>query len=133
MKNIKFIIVDDSEKFRQALKDYLVTEFSSLVIAEASNGTGFLNLDVLFQADIIIMDLFMPDMNGLEVTQSLLWKYPYLKVIAVTMHADKAYLKQLLETGFKGCIFKSNIFDEVKIAVDHVMNNKLYFPKYINL
>jgi len=133
MENLKFILVDDNKEFRQALKDILETEFLAQVIAEAATGKEFLSLTGHHKADIIIMDLFMPEMTGLEATKPFLWKYPHSKVIAVTMHSDKAYLQQLLEIGFKGCIFKSNIFTDIKVAVDTVMKGKYFFPDQIKI
>jgi len=133
MENLKFILVDDNQEFRQALKELLETEFSAQVIAEASNGNEFLALKNHHLANIIIMDLMMPEKSGLEATKPFIWKSPHAKVIAVTMHNDKAYLKQLIEVGFKGCIFKNNIFAEIKTAVETVMDGKFYFPDGMKL
>jgi len=128
MKKFKFIIVDDNNEFRKALRALLEIEFSAEIIAEASNGKEFLNLVNSYQADYIFMDIYMPEMNGIEVTKPFLWKYPQTKVIAVTMHIEKMYLLQLIEIGFKGCIFKNNVFDELKNALDTIEGGKLYFP-----
>jgi len=133
MKDIKFILVDDNKEFRQGLKALLETEFSAQVIAEASNGDEFLKLSNHHLADIIIMDLMMPEKDGIEATRPFIWNSPHAKVIAVTMHGDKAYLQQLIETGFKGCIFKNNIFTEISYAVNQVMNGKLYFPENMKI
>lgn len=67
MKNLKYIIVDDNEEFRKALRELLEIEFSAEIIAEASNGMEFLNISEYSKADIVIMDIFMPEMNGLQV------------------------------------------------------------------
>lgn len=133
MKDLKFILVDDNNDFRQAMKDLLETEFSSNVIAEAATGREFLDLTEHYKADIIIMDLYMPDMTGLEATKPFLWKYPFSKVMAITMHTDKAYLQQLLEIGFKGCIFKDNIVRDIRTAIEAIMNGKYFFPEGIKL
>ncbi len=131
MQNLKFILVDDNKEFREGLKELLETEYAAVVIAEASTGKEFLDLDAGFFADIIIMDLFMPELDGIAATKPFLWKYPKSNVIAVTMHADKAYLRQLIEAGFKGCIFKNNIFSEIKTAVESVLSGHYYFPDHI--
>lgn len=133
MKNLKFILVDDNNEFRKALGELLEIEFSAKIIAEASNGKEFLELNNSYHADIILMDLFMPEMNGIEATKPYVWKYPHSKIIAITMHAEKAYLQQLVEAGFKGCIFKNNIFNELKNAVEAVLDNKFYFSDKIKL
>jgi DNA-binding NarL/FixJ family response regulator len=133
MKDLKFILVDDNHEFRQGLKALLETEFSAKVIAEASNGKEFLELSNHRLADIIIMDLMMPEKDGIAATKPFIWKSPYAKVIAVTMHNDNAYLQQLIEAGFKGCIFKNNIFTEIKIAVETVMSGQFYFSENIKI
>jgi len=75
------------------------------------------------------MDLMMPNMDGLKATNQITWKFPFLKIIAVTMHYDKVYLKELIEKGFKGCIFKNNLYDKIYEAIVTVMNDHLYFPE----
>lgn len=79
------------------------------------------------------MDIMMPELNGIEATKNLLLQNPKTKVIAVTMHAEKAYLAELIKAGFKGCIFKNKLFEEIKTAITKVKNNKLYFPVDIKI
>jgi DNA-binding NarL/FixJ family response regulator len=128
IKGVKLILVDDNIPFRTALKRLLKAQFGCEIIAEASNGEEFLKLPNLGAADIVIMDLMMPKMDGLKATYRINWDYPFLKIIAVTMHCDKVYLKDLIEKGFKGCIFKNNLYDKIHEAIEAVMDEHLYFP-----
>jgi len=128
IKGVKIILVDDNIPFRTALRRLLQTQFGCEIIAEASDGEEFLMLSNLGSADIVIMDLMMPKKDGLKATHEINWTYPFLKIIAVTMHCDKVYLKELIEKGFKGCIFKNNLYDKIYEAIDTVMNDHLYFP-----
>lgn len=133
MDKIKLIITDDNDEFREALKNFLTLEFPVEIIGEAANGKEFLKLSNIYEADIILMDIMMPEINGIEATKNLLLHSPKTKVIAVTMHAEKAYLAELIKAGFKGCIFKNNLFEEIKTAITQVKNNKLYFDADIKI
>ncbi len=132
IKGVKIILVDDNIHFRTALKRLLQNQFGCEIIAEASDGDEFLALPNLNQVDIVIMDLMMPNKDGFKATTEITWTYPLLKIIAVTMHCDKVYLKELIEKGFKGCIFKNHLYDKIYEAIETVMNNHVYFPTDIN-
>lgn len=127
----KIILVDDNIQFRTNLKNYIESDLNCIVIAEASNGNEFILLPNIKHADVILMDIAMDGMDGFEATQQILWKCFHLQIIAITMHMEKVYLVQLLETGFKGCVFKSDIFNHLRVAIDTVMNGKFYFPQNI--
>jgi DNA-binding NarL/FixJ family response regulator len=127
----KIIIVDDSEIFRCSLEFHLKITLNYEVIGIAANGEEFLALNNINNADIILMDIEMPVLNGFAAAGKALWKYLNLNIIAITDYQDKAYLKDLIETGFKGCVFKKNLFNEIESAIKNVLNNKLYFPQDI--
>jgi DNA-binding NarL/FixJ family response regulator len=133
MEALKVILVDDNEPFLSALKNVLTNKFHAQIIGEASCGAEFNELSNLHFADIILMDVMMPDIDGITLTKKALWANNHLKFIAITMHYDKVYLTTLLEAGFKGCVFKSNIFSEIPNAIKTVMAGKLYFPENILL
>lgn len=125
---LKIILVDDSIQFRSVLKKLLESQFHCKVIAEASNGEEFLELPELGQADIVIMDLVMPKMDGYNAMKRINWMFPFVKILALTMQSEPAYLRILIEKGFKGCLSKYNIYENLAEALIHVMDNKLYFP-----
>lgn len=125
----KIILVDDNDPFRYALKKVLVNKFNANIIGESSSGTEFNKLTNLHLADIILMDVMMPDIDGITLTKTTLRRNSYLKFIAITMHYDKVYLTSLIEACFKGCVFKTNIFSEISIAIETVMAGRYYFPK----
>lgn len=130
---IKIILVDDNDPFRYALKNLLVNKFNAEIIGEAQSGAEFNKLTNLHLADVILMDIMMHDIDGISLTKEKLWRNNHLKFIAITMHYDKVYLTTLIETGFRGCVFKSNIFFEIIAAIETVIAGNLYFPKYILL
>ncbi|MBN2486547.1 MAG: response regulator transcription factor [Bacteroidales bacterium] len=133
MQGLKVILVDDNEPFRNALKNVLMNKFHAQIIGEASCGAEFKELTNLHLADIILMDVMMPDIDGITLTKNALWTNKHLKFIAITMHYDKVYLTSLMGAGFRGCVFKSNIFSEIHNAIEMVMEGKRYFPKNILL
>lgn len=133
MDNLKIILVDDNDSFRKALKNLLLKEYDVQILFEATNGYEFNSFKYLNSADLIFMDIMMPGIDGISLAKETLWKNCMLKIIAITMHVDKVYLETLIKAGFKGCLFKSNIFDELDNAMKSVMNGKFYFPKGISL
>jgi DNA-binding NarL/FixJ family response regulator len=131
MKGLKFIIVEDNIVFRETLKRFLTDEFSSKIIAEVSCGEELTKLNNINAADIIFMNLILPGVNGFEITKKILWDYPFLKVVGIAFFPDDAYLLQLFEAGFKGCLDKNNIFNEISEAVETVMDGQYYFSSSI--
>lgn len=131
MKDLKLIIVDDNNEFRTALRNIITLKYKWEIIAEACCGEDFNRLPCLNQCDIILMDIMLPDINGIAITKKALWENNTRKFIAITFHYDQVYLKTLLCAGFRGCIFKSQIFAELPKAIETVMSGDLYFPKNI--
>lgn len=129
----KIIIVDDSRTFRNGLKFLIENKEKYEIIGEAANGDEFSHLKNIDEADIIFMDLNMPDSNGIEIAKRTLWDKPFLNIIAITMYTDNAYMIKLLEAGFKGCIFKTTITSDFDMAVEKVMRGKYFFPKNIKI
>ncbi len=125
---MKIIIVDDNNEFRSTLKFFIEQKLNHSVIAEFSNGEDFLNVDlkILREADIILMDIVMNKVSGIEACKNITWKNYNLKIIAVTMHIEKVFLEQIIEAGFKGCVFKTNIFNTLEKALQEVNSGKLF-------
>lgn len=134
MKGLKYILIDDNNAFREALKNLLISQYDAVILAEASNAEETLKITNIHQADLILMDIMMPGINGIELTKELLWNNcSNLKIIAITMHVERVYLTRLLESGFKGCIFKNDITKQLKYAIEKIMNGHLFFPDNIIL
>ena len=133
-KVLNIIIVDDNIEFRKNLKTFIEYKLNYNVIGEASNGIEFLELiSNNNSADIILMDIAMDFMDGIEATLRAIWDNNRIKIIAITMHTENTFLVTLVQAGFKGCVFKSDIFTELKKAIDKVMSGDLFFPKNIQL
>ena len=130
---MKIIIVDDNTEFRYTLKLFIEQKLNHTVIADAASGEVFLELDptILREADIILMDIMMNQIGGIEATQRITWKHNHLKIIAVTMHIEKVFLAQILEAGFKGCVFKSNIFLTLEKALQEVHAGRVFINEQL--
>jgi DNA-binding NarL/FixJ family response regulator len=121
------IIVDDHLIFRQGLKSLLTSKNIATVIGEASDGKEFLELLLKMKPDVVLMDIDMPHMNGMEATQKSLELFPDLKIITFTMFGDEVYYHKMINLGVKGFILKSSGIEELKKAITEVMNGESYF------
>lgn len=130
---MEFIIVDDNAAFKESVSFFLERIHKHNVIGMVEDGESFLKLSNINQADIILMDIEMPKLNGIETVKRASTKNPALKFIAITAYNDKAYLYDLIAAGFKGYILKDNFYDEFEEAITRVSQNKLHFPGDIDL
>jgi DNA-binding NarL/FixJ family response regulator len=126
---LKLVLVDDNAHFREDLRFFLENRLAHTVIAEATNGEEFLALRNLDEADIILMDLSMEQTNGFDATRKILWDFPNLKIIAVTMNPENVALQKVIETGFKGFIFKTEIFKSLENTLQSVYANGYAFSE----
>ena len=132
-KKIKIILVDDSEAFRTCMKRFLEAEFNAEIIGEAATGLEFLKLNNIAQADVVLMDLMMPEKGGYETAFEATSNYRNVKIIAVTNQYEIAYLNEILESGFKACVFKNNFFNEIIPTIEKVMKGEYYAPETIKM
>jgi DNA-binding NarL/FixJ family response regulator len=125
------ILVDDHLIFRQGLKLLINIENLGEVIGEASDGKEFIELLNAPAPDLVIMDIDMPTMNGIEATQKALQMMPHLKIIVFSMFGDEEYFNRMIEIGVKGFILKSSGITEVEKAIVDVMAGKNYFSNVL--
>jgi len=121
------IIVYDHLIFRQGLKSIITQENMARVIGEASDGEAFIELLSHLRPDLVLMDINMPEMNGIQATQQALELVPDLKIIAYTMFGEEEYYNKMIELGAKGFILKSSGIDELEKAIRTVMVGETYF------
>ncbi|MBN2166363.1 MAG: response regulator transcription factor [Marinilabiliaceae bacterium] len=129
----KFFIVDDSDPFRKAVSEYLQNELNCQVLGEATNGAEALKNNKILIADIIIMDIIMKELDGINTARKLLWEFPNLKILAVTGNEESVFLRQLVHTGFYGCVFKNQLFEDLGMAINQLLKGKRFFPKTLQL
>ena len=130
---IKIIIVDDNSQFISGLEFMLSKQPGIEVIGKANDGLELLNHPMLSQANIILMDIEMPGMNGFETAKKVNWKFSRIKLIAITMYQENVYLEKLISVGFRGFVNKSDITTNLFRVISLVNENKFIFPEQIHL
>ncbi|MGQ1909278.1 response regulator [Marinifilum sp. RC60d5] len=130
-KQVRIAVVDDHKLFREGLKFLLEQQTDYYEIKEASNGKELLKLLSYWQADIILMDIEMPVMNGIEASLQVSQKYPDTKIIALSMHANENYYSEMINAGAKAFLLKNSRFEEVQQAIEAVNSNNSYFSTEI--
>lgn len=126
---MEILLVDDHTLFRNGLKMLLDTLPGYEVTGEASNGKEFLGLIAKYDYDIVFLDIEMPEINGIEAARRAIEIKPELKIITLSMYGDEEYYDQMVEAGAKGFLLKNTNLQEVKTAIDTVMNGGNYFSQ----
>jgi DNA-binding NarL/FixJ family response regulator len=129
METISIIIVDDHQLFRNGLRILLnaIPEFE--VTGEASNGEEFLKMLKSTSADIALMDINMPELDGIEATRKGLRICPSINIIALSMYGEEEYYYKMVDAGVKGFLLKDSDISEVKEAILTVVRGGSYFSQ----
>ena len=121
---MRLIIVDDHSLARQGLRDMLDDEPGIEVVGEATNGLEALTLCSRLDPDLVLMDVRMPQMDGLTATRKIKQKFPKISVLMLTMHENPDYLLEALKAGAAGYVLKDALQDEVTTAVQQVLSGE---------
>jgi DNA-binding NarL/FixJ family response regulator len=132
MSTIKIAIADDYKIYRDGLKVGLSADENLEVIFEADNGEDLMKGLETISPDVIIMDLKMPIMDGMEATKEVRKKYPSIKVLVVTMYDDDKFIIHLMENGANGYLLKNTEPDEIRKSIYSVHENGYYFNDVVN-
>ncbi|PWK79909.1 LuxR family two component transcriptional regulator [Mucilaginibacter oryzae] len=132
MKHIKIAIADDYTIFRDGLKVGLAIDDNLEVILEAGDGEDLVKGLETHKPDVIIMDLKMPVMDGMEATKLIKKKYPEIKIVVVTMYDDEKFVIHLMEIGASGYLLKNADADEIRKAVYSVYETGYYFNNVVS-
>ncbi len=131
MGKIKVIIADDHQLFREGLKNLLSKESDVVVIAEAANGRQAVELTEQYEPDIVIMDLSMPILNGIEASKQILARVEDVRVIILSMNSDEFMVLETLKTGVSGYLLKDAAYEELIKAIRAVHMGKSYLSSDI--
>ena len=126
MNIINVMVVDDHIVVRTGLKSLLGAQADIEVVAEANNGIEAIEKAMELRPEVIVMDISMPEMDGMEATRKLYKKCPDCKVLALTVHEDKQYFFKMLGAGAKGYISKKAASDELVTAIRAVASGNVY-------
>lgn len=129
MQKLKIYLVDDHKLFREGLKLLLSTQDFIQHIYEASDGREFLENLKMVDCDVVLMDIEMPEINGIEATREALKIKPGLKIIVLSMYGDEQYYYQMIDAGAKGFMLKNSGIDNVITAIRKVAVGENFFSE----
>ena len=131
MNKLRIILAEDHETIRDGLKLLVNSRSDMEVVGEADNGRTALQLAEEFSPDVIVMDISMPELNGLQATKKLKDKSPQVKVLILTRHSEPGYLQELLQAGASGYVLKQSKSEELIRAILTVAAGQTYLDPAI--
>ncbi len=131
MRQIKVIIADDHRIMLDGLKMLLQQQKNIEVIGEAENGRSAVELALKLKPEVVIMDIDMPDMNGIVATRNILDREPDIRVLTLSMHSDKRFVSKALREGVSGYMLKECASAELVEAINTVVSGKTYLSPQI--
>jgi DNA-binding NarL/FixJ family response regulator len=120
MKRTRILLADDHAVVRQGFKMILGAQADMEIVGEAANGREAVELAAQLHPDIVVMDVAMPELNGIEATRRLIAANPHIRVIALSMHKDSVYVREILRAGARGYLLKDVSLDQLVNAVKTV-------------
>ncbi len=123
---VRIILADDHKITRTGLKALLEQQDHMEVVGEAENGREAVRMAMERGPDVIVMDINMPELNGIEATRQIRTELPKTRVIALSMYSDKRYVAGMLKAGVSGYLLKNCAFDELVAAISAVMKGQNY-------
>lgn len=124
--SIKILIADDHKLMREGLRSLLDSQPDMKVIAEAGNGLDAIDATQLHKPDIVIMDINMPGLNGIDATKQLLKFNPDVKVLGLSVHCDQQFVIEMLNSGASGYLLKDCALDELALAIRTIVGGSSY-------
>lgn len=128
---IKIIIADDHQLFIDGIKSILKSIKTMEIIGEVNNGKLLLELLEQQQCDVILMDINMPEMNGIDATKLIKSKFPGIRILMLTMYSSRDYIEKLLRVGADGYILKNTGKEELQEAIETVYKGESFFSKEV--
>ena len=124
--SVRILLVDDHKILRTGLRSLLQSQQELEIVGEADNGREAVELTKLLSPDVVIMDVGMPDLNGFEATGQIVSEVPTAKVLALSMHSDKRFVRRMFQAGAMGYLLKNASFDDLIAAIHAVALNQVY-------
>jgi two-component system, NarL family, response regulator NreC len=125
-QQIRIVLVDDHDIVRTGLKSFLETQEGFQIVGEAGSGTQAIQISQAICPDVVVMDITMPGMDGLEATRQLKVLCPQVQILALTVHEDKQYFFEMLAAGATGYVTKQAAADELVAAIHAVAQGNVY-------
>jgi two-component system, NarL family, response regulator NreC len=128
---MKILLADDHKLMREGLRALLEKLGRITIVGEAGNGISAVRMARDLKPDLVLMDIAMPDLNGIEATRRIITEAPGVKVIALSMHTDKRFVRHMFAAGAAGYVLKGSAFEEVSAAIKTVANGRIYISPTI--
>ena len=128
---VRILLVDDHKMVREGLSSLLKSEPDMEMVGEAEEGATAVRLARELKPDVIIMDVNMPGMDGIDATLRILMDMPEVKLIALSMYAKKSFITEMLKAGASGYILKEQAFDELVRAIMMVISDEIYLSSRV--
>lgn len=132
MPQKRVLLVDDHQLIIDALRGFIETNPAYKVVGEANNGVDAIRLASVLNPDVILMDIEMPEMSGIQACEEIKRLKPEIKIIIVSMHHEKQLIRKLIDRGADGYLLKNSQQREVMDAIDKALNNEPYFSDEVS-
>jgi len=132
MKRTRILLVDDHAVVRQGFKMILDAQADMEIVGEAANGREAVELAEQLRPDIVVMDVAMPELNGIEATRRVIAADAHIRVIALSMHKDSAYVREILRAGARGYLLKDSGADDLVKAIRAVAGGESYLSPAVS-
>jgi two-component system, NarL family, response regulator NreC len=132
IKRIRILLADDHAVVRQGFRMILSAHSDLEIVGEAGNGREAVDLAATLRPDVVVMDVAMPDLNGIEATRRVTASNPHIRVVALSMHKDSVYVREILRAGARGYLLKDSVADDLVAAVRAVAGGEGYLSPAIS-
>ena len=132
MKRIRILLADDHAVVRQGFRMILGAQADLEIVGEAGNGREAVELAASLRPDVVVMDVTMPELNGIEATRRLTADNPHIRVVALSMHKDSVYVREILRAGARGYLLKDSVAEDLVAAVRAVAGGEGYLSPAIS-
>jgi DNA-binding NarL/FixJ family response regulator len=132
MKRIRILLADDHAVVRQGFKMILDAQPDMEIVGEAANGRQAVDLAEQLRPDVVVMDVAMPELNGIEATRRLASSVPHARVVALSMHKDSVYVREILRAGARGYLLKDSGAADLVAAIHAVASGESYLSPAVS-
>jgi len=130
-KQIRVLLAEDHAIVREGLRLLIEKQSDIELVCEAEDGRAAVERARELLPDVVIMDITMPNLNGVEATRQIIKEFPQIKIIALSVHSNRRFVADMLEAGASGYVLKECLFDELVQAIHSVINGKTYLSSSI--
>ena len=130
--NVEIILADDHKLMREGLSSLLGKQEGIRIVGQANNGREAVQLAERLSPSVVVMDVSMPDLNGIDATRQIKTRNPRTKVIALSMHSDRQFVAEMFRAGASGYLLKDSAFEELASAIRTVAKDKTYIAPKIS-